>query len=126
MLVERLEMTKQPESRISRAIQKLIKDKGGFAFKVWGSEFMLAGLPDIIAVYRGVFVAFEVKTPVGQVSKRQWYVMRAIKRAGGVVAVPRSVADALNVLAGIDAWAAGVAHVTDDLSAGLRLEDLDG
>lgn len=114
----------QPEARISRAIRNLVTHRGGFAFKVWGNAQMIAGLPDLICVYRGVFVAFEVKTPVGKVSTRQWYVMRAIKRAGGIVAVPVSVADASDVLSRIDEWCESRGHVTDALRAGLELDEL--
>lgn len=93
----------QPEARISRDIRKLVTERGGFAFKVWGNAQMMTGLPDLICCYRGVFVAFETKTPTGTVSARQAYVHRVIAAAGGVIAVPRSVADARNVLRGIDA-----------------------
>lgn len=113
----------QPEARISRAIRHLVKSRGGFAFKVWGSEFMMAGLPDLICCYRGIFVAFETKTPEGRgPTRRQAYVHRCIRRAGGVVDVPRSVADASNVLDRIDAWRAFDRHVTDELKASLPLQ----
>lgn len=93
----------QPEARISQKIRLMVKLRGGFAFKVWGNAQMMTGLPDLICCYRGVFVAFETKTPEGkEPTARQLYVHGIIKRAGGVVAVPRSVADARNVLRGID------------------------
>lgn len=95
----------QPEARISQAIRKLIKQRGGFAFKVWGNAQMMTGLPDLICCYRGVFVAFETKTPEGKdPTARQSYVHRLIARAGGIVEVPRNVADASNVLDRIDTW----------------------
>lgn len=112
----------QPEARISRDIRKLVKERGGFCFKVWGSEFMMAGLPDLICCYRGLFVAFEVKTPVGTLSKRQRYVLNAIQRCGGIVAVPRSVADARNVLRRVDASLATDGALTDDLRTSLILQ----
>jgi hypothetical protein len=93
----------QPESRIQRAIQQMVKERGGFVFKVHGSETMMAGLPDLAIVYRGVPVYFEVKTPTGQLSDRQRYVMRQLVKAGAVVGVPRSVADASAMLDQVDA-----------------------
>jgi hypothetical protein len=93
----------QPESRIQRAIQEMIKQRGGFVFKIHGSETMMAGLPDLAIVYRGVPVYFEVKTPTGQLSARQRYVMRQLVKAGAVVGVPRSVADASAMLDEVDA-----------------------
>lgn len=108
-------MTKQPESRLQMAIQKELKKRGAFVFKVHGSETMMAGLPDLVCAYRGFFVAFEVKTPTGEVSKRQRYVMRQIMGAQGIVTVPRSVADALNVLDAIDHVIINHQDVTDVL-----------
>jgi hypothetical protein len=95
-------MTKQPESRLQSQIQKMVKKRGGFVFKVHGSELMMAGLPDLICCYRGFFVGFEVKTPTGVVSDRQRYVMRNITGASGIVTVPRCVSDASRVLDAID------------------------
>ena len=92
----------QPEAKIVKAIKKMIKERGGFCFKVWGSEYMMAGLPDLIICYRGRFVAMEVKTAIGEVSARQRYVHGLIERAGGVVDVPRSVDDASNILDIVD------------------------
>lgn len=97
----------------------MVKSRGGFAFKVWGNAQMMTGLPDLICCYRGVFVAFETKTPSGRLSERQRYVLRVIERSGGVVSVPRSVAEASNVLDRIDEWRAHDRHVTDELRASL-------
>lgn len=110
-------MTTQPETRIQRAIQAMVRERGGFVFKVHGSETMMAGLPDLIVCYRGLFVAFEVKTPSGKVSPRQRYVMRNIMGAQGVVTVPRSVADASDVLDRIDAATGMLEDATEALRA---------
>lgn len=110
------DMTTQPETRIQRAIQAMVRERGGFVFKVHGSETMMAGLPDLIVCYRGLFVAFEVKTPSGKVSPRQRYVMRNIMGAQGVVTVPRSVADASAVLDTIDEYADNNKELTGVLS----------
>lgn len=80
----------------------MVRERGGFCFKVHGSEHMTVGLPDIVCCYRGLFVGFEVKTPTGVVSERQRYVMRNIMGAQGIVTVPRSVQDAEEVLNLID------------------------
>ena len=91
-----------PETRIQRAIQQMVKERGGFVFKVHGSETMMAGLPDLSIVYRGVPVYFEVKTAIGKLSDRQRYVMRQLVKSGAVVGVPRSVADASAILDRVD------------------------
>lgn len=113
----------QPEARISRAIRNLVNQRGGFMFKVWGNAQMMVGLPDLVGTYRGLFVAFEVKTPRGDLSDRQRYVLARIQRRGGVIAVPRSVADASNVLDRIDEWHERVGDVTGDLRRDLRILD---
>lgn len=91
-----------PETRIQRAIQEMVKARGGFVYKIHGSETMMAGLPDLAIIYRGVPVYFEVKTATGQLSDRQRYVMRQLVKAGAVVGVPRSVADASAMLDEVD------------------------
>lgn len=91
-----------PETRIQRAIQKMVTERGGFVYKIHGSETMMAGLPDLAIIYRGVPVYFEVKTATGQLSERQRYVMRRLVKAGAVVGVPRSVADASAMLDRVD------------------------
>lgn len=105
----------QPEARISRAIRQLVTERGGFMFKVWGNAQMVTGLPDLVGVYRGLFVAFETKTPVGKLSPRQRYVLRLIDRSGGIASVPRSAADASNVLDRVDSWCESRGHATDAL-----------
>lgn len=92
-----------PETRIQQAIQRMVTKRGGFVFKVHVSETMMAGLPDLSIVYRGVPVYFEVKTATGQLSDRQRYVLRRLIKSGAVVGVPRSVADASAMLDEVDA-----------------------
>lgn len=92
----------QPEYRLAVKIKNAIHERGMWCFKVHGGPTTMAGVPDLVGVYRGLFVGFEVKMPGGVVSDRQRYVMRHIMDAGGIVTVPRSVADALAVLDRID------------------------
>lgn len=91
-----------PETRIQQAIQEMVRSRGGFVYKIHGSETMMAGLPDLAIIYRGVPVYFEVKTSTGQLSDRQRYVIRRLIKAGAVVGVPRSVADASAMLDEVD------------------------
>lgn len=91
----------QKESRLSRRIIDALKAEYGhdiFLFKVHGGPMMMAGLPDIIGCYRGMFFAFETKLPDhgNKPSERQSYVHRVMTRAGARVAVPQSTADALD------------------------------
>lgn len=92
-----------PETRIQREIQEMVRRRGGFVFKVHGSETMMAGLPDLTIVYRGVPVYMEVKTPTGKLSTRQRYIIRKLVKAGAVVGVPTSVTHASAILDRVDA-----------------------
>lgn len=72
-----------------------------YCFKVHGGPLMPVGLPDIIGVVHGRLFALETKVPdpKSQPSEIQLHVMSRIRRAGGIVGVPRSVADALDIVA---------------------------
>ncbi len=82
----------QPEARRSRRIQELLRAEGWFCFKVHGSEFMMAGLPDIICCAEGYFFGIETKEPgrEGNTSARQKLVHTKIRNAGGVAFVASS------------------------------------
>jgi hypothetical protein len=93
----------QPESRLSRSIQRDLKREFGFdvfVFKVWGSEHMMSGLPDLIGCVHGLFFGLEVKLPANRsgVSLRQKFVMEMITRAGGITAVVCSPAEAVAII----------------------------
>lgn len=77
-----------------------IRGQGGFCFKVWGSEHMMAGLPDIIGCYEGKFFALETKMPAKRdnTSPRQKRVMGLIHQAGGIAQVVCSVGEALRAI----------------------------
>lgn len=90
----------QRESRLSRDIMTTLRARGAFCFKVWGSEHMMVGLPDIIGCYKGKFFAFETKTPDkrSNTSARQVYVMNKIRQAGGVAQVVCTMKEAIDAL----------------------------
>jgi len=78
-----------------------LRAEGYFCFKVHGSEFMMAGLPDIIVCAEGLFIGLETKMPQsrGNVSPRQLYVHSQIQNAGGMATVVCSPSEALNAIA---------------------------
>jgi hypothetical protein len=93
----------QPEAKLSRAIMKELRLDGHFCFKVHGSEFMMAGLPDIIVCADGLFIGLETKMPGkrSNTSPRQDYVHALIRASGGNVYVVCSVAEARSVIASV-------------------------
>lgn len=90
----------QAESRLSRKIMDAIRARGVFCFKVHGSEYMMAGLPDIIACVDGKFVGLETKLPSTRkdTSARQEYVHDLIRESNGIARVVCSPAEALAVI----------------------------
>lgn len=93
----------QRESRLSRKIMNALRAKGYFCFKVHGSEFMMAGLPDIIVCAEGLFIGLETKNPESRsnVSPKQSYVHSLIENAGGSAIVVCSESEALEAIASV-------------------------
>jgi hypothetical protein len=61
-----------------------------------------AGLPDIMCCYRGRFVAFEVKTPTGKITKLQEATLRQINDAGGCAYKVTSLDEVVEILENLD------------------------
>ena len=94
----------QPEARVSRVIiQYLNSLPEGWAFKVHGSEYQTAGVPDILACYRGLFLGIETKMPGNKPSTIQDYIMGKIRKAEGLVLVAYSLKDVQEWVQHIDA-----------------------
>lgn len=75
------------EQDIQRKIIKYLESVGAYVVKVVASN--KSGTPDILACYRGIFLAIEVKRPETKtnVSELQIYNIKKIKEAGGVAIV---------------------------------------
>ena len=92
------------ESQLVSQIKNYLKTKGAYCEKIFGGGFQSAGIPDIIACYRGYFVAIEVKSPTGKgrASDIQKLKIRAIREAGGVAVITDNIEDVERVLNFID------------------------
>lgn len=90
----------QPESKLSRKIMDALRARGWFCFKVHGSEYMMAGLPDILVCAEGLFIGLETKLPStrGNVSPRQMYVRSQIQNAAGTSEIVCSPEEAIVVV----------------------------
>ena len=72
------------EKDIANQILHYLKTVPGcFAWKTHGSMYGVAGLPDIILCLNGRFVAFEVKTASGKLTKLQEITIQRINDANG-------------------------------------------
>jgi len=73
------------EKNITAAIMRYLKSVPHcFCWKQHGSHFGKAGLPDIICCIGGRFIAFEVKTESGKLTKLQESAIARITAAGGI------------------------------------------
>lgn len=91
-------MAKQPEGKLSLAIMKAWRQRGVFCYKVHGSEYQPAGIPDISGVFQGWSIWCETKMPGNKPSMVQWKMIRDLRRAGALVIVSYTVADAVQMI----------------------------
>ena len=90
------------ERAITKRIATYLKGlEGCWHFKVRGSAWQQAGVPDIVGVYRGRFFALEVKQPGNKPTVLQAAMLRQITAAGGIAAVVTSVEEARAALEGV-------------------------
>jgi Holliday junction resolvase len=90
---------------LESAIQKKISNYLSSLPECWTCKVMAAnkrGVPDILAVISGRFVAIEVKAPGGKASKLQLAQLRRIEAAGGIAMVVESVDEVIAYLASAD------------------------
>ena len=77
----------QPETYLQRSIRTLIQKRGGYAIKQHGSMISEPGIPDILACYKGFFLAIEAKEVGKTPSKQQGIHIRNIKKSCGITCV---------------------------------------
>lgn len=92
----------QPEYRIVQNIKRLIRSRGGWCVKIHGGPYQDAGTPDILACYKGRFIAIEVKTSRGVARPEQKVTQRAITGSGGYALITHLIGDVADVLDAID------------------------
>ena len=75
------------ESVLVTKMLELIRERGGYAENIWGGGFQSAGIPDILACYKGVFLGIEVKVGKNTPSELQKAKVKLINDAGGLAFV---------------------------------------
>ena len=87
------------ESDLIKAISNYLKTVPNlFFWKEHGGMYGTAGIPDIIACVDGRFVAFEVKTETGKLSRLQEVTLGRIRDAGGKAYMVRSAAEVAAIM----------------------------
>ena len=91
-------MSKNPESVLTARIVRELEAAGALVFKLHGSQYQAAGLPDLLVHKGGMTVWMEVKTASGRLRRMQEARIAQIRRHGVPVAVVRSPEEALEFL----------------------------
>ena len=81
---------KGTERDLTRQVRDLLHLLGAWEIKYLGGR---RGVPDVLACFRGRFVAIEVKAPKGRLSVAQEAELEAIREAGGIAIVARELED---------------------------------
>jgi len=87
------------EKDITAAIMRYLKNLPGcWCFKTHGGMYGTAGIPDIIVCRNGRFIAFEVKTETGKLTKLQESTLSRIKAAKGTAFKVTSVSEVQEII----------------------------
>lgn len=92
------------ETQLTQRIKDYMVANGAYIEKIFGGGFQASGVPDLLACYKGRFVAIEVKTPNGKgvASDIQKIKIRMIRGSGGIAFFADSLDDVENVIQQID------------------------
>ena len=91
------------EKDITAAVLRYLKTLPGcFCWKQSGGLYGTAGLPDVICCVHGMFIAFEVKTINGRLSKLQAATIKRILEANGRAFKVSSVDDVKAALVSLE------------------------
>lgn len=87
---------------VARILRYLKTEPDCFAWKEHGGMYGTAGIPDIICCFRGHFVAFEVKTEKGKLTKLQETTIQRIKDTKGKAYKVTSVEEVKEILENLE------------------------
>lgn len=83
-----------PEQRIQRQIVLHLRSMGAWVFKVHGSPYQRAGVPDLLVGYKGQLYALEVKRPGQRLSAIQTKIIEEIRASGCIAGRVESIEEA--------------------------------
>lgn len=102
-------MSRSKEGILCREMMDIVRKNGGFAVKLHGDEYSMAGLPDLFISFQGRGAWVEVKddsptSKAGNPSPIQYSVMRKIKNTGFMTFVARTPEDVWTFLTSQSLW----------------------
>ena len=80
-------MAATPEALVKKRLKKQLDEMGIYHFSPFQAGMGRAGVPDVIACYRGLFVAFECKAGNNKPTALQEREMNAIRQSHGLAFV---------------------------------------
>lgn len=80
-------MAQTPEAKVKANLKRILDDMGIWHFSPFQAGMGRAGIPDIIACYNGLFVAFECKANGNKPTALQQREIDAIRKARGLAFV---------------------------------------
>jgi hypothetical protein len=80
-------MATTPEGAVKKAARKIIDASGAFSFMPVSNGMGRMGIPDIIGVLHGRFLAVELKAGKGKPTLLQLKALRQIDEAGGLALI---------------------------------------
>ena len=88
------------EKDVKKEIKKILHARGAYEFSAMMNGFGRAGVPDIIACYKGTFVAVEAKFGKNKTTMAQDEELRLINASGGIALIinENNLQDLTNVL----------------------------
>lgn len=94
-------MASTPEGKLTRKIRNYLKTvPKSYFFKVHGATSQVTGISDFIGVWKGRFVAIEVKAPTNKrgMSPKQQFFQDRVKKAGGIAFEARDLSTVKKVI----------------------------
>ena len=76
-----------PESKVKKQVKKILDDLGAYHFSPMMDGYGRSGVPDIIACYKGRFLAIECKAGDNKPTLLQLRNIESIKHNGGLAIV---------------------------------------
>ena len=97
-------MARTPEGVVKDAVTKILREFEAYYFFPVTSGYGHSGVPDIIACYRGYFIAIECKAKGGKTTALQQQQIEKIREAGGaaLIIVPSTLEYVRNTLETIE------------------------
>lgn len=82
-------MAQGPESKVQTWVRQYLMGRLPHAYirKIQQGRFSHVGVPDLLMCANGKFIAIEVKTETGKLSKMQEIEINKIRKAGGMAVV---------------------------------------